>query len=102
MRTFSTSDLSRKSGDIIASALQGPVSISQRGNPAGPYWTAAQPAGPLQSVTDSALDQSWGNSATTTVTRSFPAGTQIYSGAAAPLGGLVGGGSQIYIPGLAP
>ena len=33
MRTFSTSDLSRKSGDIIASALQGPVSISQRGKP---------------------------------------------------------------------
>ncbi|MCX2566989.1 prevent-host-death family protein [Acetobacter suratthaniensis] len=33
MRTFSTSDLSRKSGDIIASALQSPVSISQRGKP---------------------------------------------------------------------
>ena len=33
MRTFSTSDLSRKSGDIIASALQGPVSINQRGKP---------------------------------------------------------------------
>ncbi|MFT8862576.1 MAG: type II toxin-antitoxin system prevent-host-death family antitoxin [Acetobacter syzygii] len=33
MLTFSTSDLSRKSGDIIASALQGPVSISQRGKP---------------------------------------------------------------------
>ena len=33
MRTFSTSDLSRKSGDIIASALQAPVSISQRGKP---------------------------------------------------------------------
>ncbi len=33
MRTFSTSDLSRKSGNIIASALQGPVSISQRGKP---------------------------------------------------------------------
>jgi prevent-host-death family protein len=33
MRTFSTSDLSRRSGDIIASALQGPVSISQRGKP---------------------------------------------------------------------
>lgn len=31
MRTFSTSDLSRKSGDIIASALQGPIAISQRG-----------------------------------------------------------------------
>ena len=33
MRTFSTSDLSRKSGDIIASALQGPISINQRGKP---------------------------------------------------------------------
>ncbi|MBS0967028.1 type II toxin-antitoxin system prevent-host-death family antitoxin [Acetobacter okinawensis] len=33
VRTFSTSDLSRKSGDIIASALQSPVSISQRGKP---------------------------------------------------------------------
>jgi prevent-host-death family protein len=33
MRSFSTSDLSRKSGDVIASALQGPVSIVQRGKP---------------------------------------------------------------------
>lgn len=33
MRRFSTSDLSRKSGDVIASALQGPVSILQRGKP---------------------------------------------------------------------
>lgn len=33
MLTFSTSDLSRKSGDIIASALQSPISISQRGKP---------------------------------------------------------------------
>ncbi|MCI1374145.1 MAG: type II toxin-antitoxin system prevent-host-death family antitoxin [Acetobacter sp.] len=33
MRIFSTSDLSRKSGDIIASALQGPIAISQRGKP---------------------------------------------------------------------
>lgn len=33
MRTFSTSDLSRKLGNIIASALQGPLSISQRGKP---------------------------------------------------------------------
>ena len=33
MLTFSTSDLSRKSGDIIACALQGPVTINQRGKP---------------------------------------------------------------------
>ena len=49
-------------------------------------------------VIDSALDQSWGSTATTTVTRTFPSGTQIFEGAAAPQGGLVGGGNQIYIP----
>ncbi|WP_210251425.1 RHS repeat-associated core domain-containing protein [Neorhizobium sp. P12A] len=76
--------------------------IGDGGNPAGRYWTETEPAGPLQSVIDSALDQSWGNTATTTITRTFPAGTQIYSGAAAAQGGLVGGGSQIYIPGVVP
>ncbi len=30
---YSTSDLSRKSGDIIASALRSPVIITQRGKP---------------------------------------------------------------------
>ena len=30
---YSTSDLSRKSGDIIARALQAPVTITQRGKP---------------------------------------------------------------------
>ena len=76
--------------------------IGDGGNPNGAFWTRVQPAGPLQSVIDSALDQSWGNSATTTITRTFPAGTQIFEGAAAPQGGLVGGGNQIYIPGLVP
>ena len=33
MTTYSTSDLSRKSGDIIAAALRRPVSITQRGKP---------------------------------------------------------------------
>lgn len=31
--TFSTSDLSRKSGDIIAEALRHPVTITQRNKP---------------------------------------------------------------------
>lgn len=31
--TFSTSDLSRKSGDIIAEALRRPVTITQRNKP---------------------------------------------------------------------
>jgi prevent-host-death family protein len=30
---YSTSDFSRKSGDIIARALQGPITITQRGKP---------------------------------------------------------------------
>jgi hypothetical protein len=76
--------------------------ISDDGNPNGAFWTATEPSGPLQSVIDSALDQSWGNSATTTITRTFPAGTQVFEGVAAPQGGLVGGGSQFYIPGLNP
>lgn len=33
MITFSTSDLSRKSGDIIAEALRSPVTITQRNKP---------------------------------------------------------------------
>jgi prevent-host-death family protein len=32
-RRYSTSDLSRKSGDIIADALQHPVTITQRNKP---------------------------------------------------------------------
>jgi prevent-host-death family protein len=32
-KTFSTSDLSRKSGDIIAEALRRPVTITQRNKP---------------------------------------------------------------------
>jgi prevent-host-death family protein len=33
MATYSTSDLSRKSGDIIADALRSPVVITQRSKP---------------------------------------------------------------------
>ena len=76
--------------------------IGNGGNPNGAFWTRAQPAGPLQSVIDSALNPIWGNTATTTITRTFPAGTRIFEGAAAPQGGLVGGGNQVYIPGLLP
>jgi prevent-host-death family protein len=33
MATYSTSDLSRKSGDVIADALRQPVTITQRNKP---------------------------------------------------------------------
>ncbi len=70
--------------------------IGDNGNPAGGYWTRAEPQGPLQSVIDSALDQNWGNSATTVVQMEVPAGTRLFEGVAAPQRGLVGGGNQIY------
>ena len=72
--------------------------ISENGNPAGSYWTRVKPRGPLQSVIDSALDQSWGNTATKVVTARVPAGTVVYEGTAAAQRGLVGGGNQVYIP----
>ena len=76
--------------------------IGPGGNPNGPFWTRTPPSGPLQSTIDSAIDQNWRNPATTIVTRDFPAGTQIFEGAAAQQRGLVGGGDQVYIPGLGP
>ena len=33
MATYSTSDLSRKSGDVIADAMRHPVTITQRNKP---------------------------------------------------------------------
>ena len=64
----------------------------------GGYWTTTPPAGPVQSIIDSALDPVWGNTATKVVTIEVPAGTKFYQGVAAPQGGLVGGGSQVLFP----
>jgi hypothetical protein len=63
----------------------------------GHYWTTQQPQGPLQSVIDSALDQSWGNTATEVSIALVPKGTSIYIGYAEHQGGLVGGGIQVYV-----
>jgi len=70
--------------------------IGDNGNPAGGYWSRTKPAGPLQSVIDSALDQSWGNSATKVVQMEVPVGTRLFEGSAASQRGLVGGGNQVY------
>jgi RHS repeat-associated protein len=72
------------------------------GNPAGSYWTTVLPTGPVASTIDSALLPQWGNTATQVVTARIPAGTQVYMGVAAPQGGLVGGGVQVYIPQASP
>ncbi len=68
----------------------------------GPYWTQTPPAGPLQSTIDSALNPVWGNTAENVATIVVPKGTTVYTGFAAPQGGLVGGGSQVVIPTVNP
>ena len=75
--------------------------------PIGSYWTDVPPTGPLQSVQDSALNPEWGNSAEYVSTIQVPAGTTVYRGFAAPQpleggGGLIGGGSQVYVPRVNP
>jgi hypothetical protein len=70
--------------------------------PLGSYWTRTAPSGPLQSVMDSALNPAWGNTAENVSTVIVPKGTTIFEGAAAPEGGLLGGGNQVYIPKVNP
>jgi hypothetical protein len=64
----------------------------------GSFWTRTAPSGPLQSTIDLALNPAWGNTAANVARIQVPAGTVIYEGAAAAQGGLVGGGSQVFIP----
>lgn len=64
----------------------------------GGYWTATKPAGPVQSIIDSALNPQWGNTATKVVKIEVPIGTKYFEGVAAPQGGLVGGGNQVLFP----
>jgi len=64
----------------------------------GGYWTQTPPAGPVQSIIDSALLPQWGNTATNVVKIEIPAGTTYFTGTAASQGGLVGGGSQVVFP----
>jgi hypothetical protein len=47
---------------------------------------------------DSALLPQWGNTATGVSTIRVPSGTTIFDGFAAPQGGLMGAGSQVFIP----
>jgi hypothetical protein len=68
----------------------------------GSYWTRTAPSGPLQSTIDLALNPQWGNTATQVARMQVPAGTTIFEGAAAAQGGLVGGGSQVFIQNVNP
>ena len=67
-------------------------------NQLGGYWTTTPPAGPVQSIIDSALNPAWGNPATNVVKIEVPVGVRLYQGQAANQGGLVGGGNQVLFP----
>lgn len=60
------------------------------------------PKGPVQSIVDSALNPKWGSPATNMVKIEVPPGVKLYQGQAAHQNGLVGGGSQVYIPRVDP
>ncbi len=66
----------------------------------GSFWTRTAPAGSLQATIDLALNPAWGNTASQVARISVPAGTTIFEGAAAGQGALLGGGSQVFIPGV--
>jgi RHS repeat-associated protein len=68
----------------------------------GRYWTRTPPVGPVQSRIDSALNPAWGNAANSVAAIRVPPGTRIFEGFAAPQGGLLGGGSQVYIQRIDP
>lgn len=91
-----------RGGQYTARTLRKPIVlyrvVGKRNNPTGSFWTAIEPKGPLQSVIDLGLDQNWGNTATGLVRARIPAGTTIFEGSAASQRGLVGGGSQVYVP----
>jgi hypothetical protein len=68
----------------------------------GSFWTATPPTGALRSRIDLALNPQWGNTANQVVRIDVPAGVRMYEGYAASQGGLVGGGTQVFIPQVNP
>jgi hypothetical protein len=62
----------------------------------GAYWSRTLASSSAQAIKDSALDQSWGNTAGNWVSIEVPEGTTFYEGTAAPQGDLPGRGSQVF------
>ena len=73
------------------------------------YWSRTKPTGPLQAQLDAALLPNFCNNAAKWVEIELPAGSKFFDGAASPqylqshgsnvpVGQLLGGGNQVYIP----
>jgi hypothetical protein len=98
-----------RSGTYVSYKSEKPIELYRvqpksyvKGDRTGSYWTREQPHGPVQSIVDSALDPTWGNTAGHWVKARIPAGTQVFEGRASPQRGLVGGGSQVFIEQIKP
>ena len=98
-----------RSGTYVSYKSEKPIELYRvqtkpyvKGDRTGSYWTREQPHGPVQSIVDSALDPTWGNTAGHWMKAKVPAGTQIFEGRAAPQRGLVGGGSQVFVEQIKP
>ncbi|CUU33742.1 YD repeat-containing protein [Armatimonadetes bacterium GXS] len=64
----------------------------------GRWYMLTPPKGRSQAVIDYAIRPEWGNTLQRLVGVKLPAGTRIFFGPAAPQGGLVGGGWQVFVP----
>ncbi|WP_320196889.1 RHS repeat-associated core domain-containing protein (plasmid) [Agrobacterium rosae] len=97
-----------RSGSYTERVLEEPLVVYRAyggdAGPVGQYMTSVRPAGPTQSILDSALNPAWGNSATQVNSFTLPAGTRIFDGFVGEqlinggAGSLYGGGSQIFVP----
>ncbi|MBM4254249.1 MAG: hypothetical protein FJ146_19965 [Deltaproteobacteria bacterium] len=85
----------KNTGSLTLYRVQG--KSFENGDRLGRFWTRDKPSGPIQSIIDSALDPTWGNTGTHWVKIEVPPGTSLYEGVAASQRGLVGGGNQIVV-----
>jgi len=64
----------------------------------GRWFMLQRPQGRLQATIDYGIRPEWGNTLERLVALRLPRGTRVFVGPAAPQGGLVGGGLQVFVP----
>ncbi|MFT0745618.1 hypothetical protein NW855_16540 [Synechococcus sp. RC10B2] len=64
----------------------------------GRWFMLQRPQGRLQATIDYAIRPEWGNTLERLVALCLPRGTRVFVEPAAPQGGLVGGGLQVFVP----
>jgi hypothetical protein len=64
----------------------------------GRWFMLQRPQGRLRATIDYGIRPEWGNTLERLVALRLPRGTRVFVGPAAPQGGLVGGGLQVFVP----